>query len=71
MGAFEATLHASYVDANSGTIQGGKFWRVTPMLAWYPSYEFRFTLGYGYGVLDRFTTSGATHFFQARMQLML
>jgi len=71
MGAFEATLHASYVDANSGTIQGGKFWRVTPMLAWYPSYEFRFTLGYGYGVLDRFGTSGATHFFQARMQLML
>ena len=41
------------------------------MLAWYPSYEFRFTLGYGYGVLDRFGASGATHFFQGRMQLML
>jgi phosphate-selective porin OprO/OprP len=70
MGAFEATLHATYADANSGSIQGGKFWRVSPMFAWYPSYEFRFTLGYGYGVLDRFGTSGATHFLQGRMQLM-
>jgi phosphate-selective porin OprO/OprP len=71
IGAFEATMHATYTDANSGTIQGGRFWRVSPMLAWYPSYEFRFTLGYGYGVLDRFGTSGATQFFQARIQAML
>jgi phosphate-selective porin OprO/OprP len=71
MGAFEATLHASYVDANSGTLEGGKFWRVSPMFAWYPSYEFRFTLGYGYGVLDRFGTSGATQFLQSRIQFML
>jgi phosphate-selective porin OprO/OprP len=70
-GAFEATLHATYTNVNDGTIQGGKFWRVTPMFAWYPSYEFRFTLGYGYGVLDRFGTSGATHFFQGRVQMML
>jgi len=70
-GAFEATLHATYTNANSGTIQGGKFWRVTPMFAWYPSYEFRFTVGYGYGKLDRFDTNGATHFFQARVQMML
>ena len=67
-GAFEATIHATYTDANSGTIQGGKFWRVTPTFAWYPSYEFRFTIGYGYGVLDRFDLSGTTHFFQARIQ---
>ena len=71
MGAFEATMHASYVDADDGTIQGGKFWRVSPMLAWYPSYEFRFTIGYGYGVLDRFATRGATQFFQSRIQMML
>jgi hypothetical protein len=44
---------------------------VTPTLAWYPSYEFRFTLGYGYGVLDRFGISGTTQFFQARIQFML
>jgi phosphate-selective porin OprO/OprP len=71
MGAFEATVHATYTDANSGNIQGGKFWRVSPMLAWYPSYEFRVTVGYGYGVLDRFGTSGTTHFFQSRIQFML
>jgi phosphate-selective porin OprO and OprP len=71
MGAFEATLHATYTDANSGIIQGGKFWRVSPMFAWYPSYEFRVTVGYGYGVLDRFGTSGATQYFQGRIQFML
>ena len=71
IGAFEATIHVSYVDANDGIIQGGKFWRVSPMLAWYPSYEFRFTIGYGYGVLDRFATRGATQFFQSRIQMML
>jgi len=70
-GAFEATVHFTYTNANSGPIQGGKFWRVTPTLAWYPSYEFRFTLGYGYGVLDRFGISGTTQFFQARIQFML
>jgi phosphate-selective porin OprO/OprP len=70
-GAFEATVHATYTDANSGPIQGGRFWRVTPTLAWYPSYEFRFTIGYGYGVLNRFGTSGTTQFFQGRIQFML
>jgi len=71
MGAFEATMHASYADAEDGTIQGGKYWRVSPMLAWYPSYEFRFTIGYGYGELDRFGTTGANHFFQTRFQFMM
>ena len=67
-GAFEASVHGTYTNADDGNIQGGKFWRVTPTLAWYPSYEFRITLGYGYGVLDRFGTSGATQFFQSRIQ---
>jgi phosphate-selective porin OprO/OprP len=71
MGAFEGTIHATYTDANSGSIQGGRFWRITPTFAWYPSYEFRFTIGYGYGVLDRFDTRGKTQFFQARIQFML
>ena len=31
IGAFEATINATYTDANSGTIQGGKLWRVSPM----------------------------------------
>jgi phosphate-selective porin OprO/OprP len=70
-GAFEATLHATYTNDDSGIIQGGKFWRVTPTLAWYPSYEFRVTVGYGYGVLDRFGIRGATQFFQVRLQAML
>ena len=70
-GAFEATIHATYTDADDGAIQGGRFWRVTPTLAWYPSYEFRVTLGYGYGELDRFGTEGVTRFLQGRIQFML
>jgi phosphate-selective porin OprO/OprP len=70
-GAFEATIHATYTNADSGTVQGGKFWRVTPTLAWYPSFEFRFTFGYGYGSLDRFGLVGKTQFFQIRLQAML
>lgn len=71
LGAFEATIHSTYTNANSGSIEGGKFWRVSPMLAWYPSYEFRFTIGYGYGELERFGTIGKTNFFQSRIQFML
>ena len=70
-GAFEATIHTTYTDADDGAIQGGRFWRVTPTLAWYPSYEFRVTLGYGYGELDRFGTEGVTRFLQGRIQFML
>jgi phosphate-selective porin OprO/OprP len=70
-GAFEGSIHVTYTNADSGIVQGGKFWRVTPTLAWYPSYEFRFTIGYGYGVLDRFGTRGGTQFFQVRLQAML
>jgi len=70
-GAFEASIHATYTNVNSELLQGGKFWRVTPTLAWYPSYEFRVTIGYGYGVLDRFGISGRTQFFQGRIQFML
>jgi phosphate-selective porin OprO/OprP len=34
-GAWEAVLHLSYADFDSGSLQGGKLWRVTPMANWY------------------------------------
>ncbi|HJQ99208.1 MAG TPA: porin, partial [Candidatus Polarisedimenticolaceae bacterium] len=70
-GGWEAVLHFSYTDFDSGTIQGGKFWKLTPMLNWHMSDNLRLELGYGYGMLDRFDLQGRTHFWQARIQMTL
>ena len=70
-GAWEVLLRMSYIDLTSGSLQGGKFWRITPMVNWYLSDNARFALAYGYGKLDRFDLTGATHFFQTRLQLQL
>jgi phosphate-selective porin OprO/OprP len=70
-GALEAVLRYSYSDFDSGTIQGGRFWRITPMLNWYLSDNVRMEFTYGYGVLDRFGLTGTTQFFQTRLQLLL
>jgi phosphate-selective porin OprO/OprP len=70
-GAWEVLFRASALDLNGGTIQGGKFWRITPMVNWYLNKDIRFEVAYGYGILDRFNLKGATQFFQARLQLTL
>jgi phosphate-selective porin OprO/OprP len=70
-GAWEAVLHVSTFNLDSGPIQGGKFWRITPMINWYPMKGLRFELAYGYGVLDRFNLKGTTQFFQSRIQISL
>jgi phosphate-selective porin OprO/OprP len=70
-GAWEVVVRYSSLDLNDGAIQGGKFWRITPMVNWYLSKDVRLELAYGYGVLDRFNLKGATQFFQARIQLTL
>ena len=70
-GAWEAVLRVSYSDLHAGTLNGGTFWRITPMINWHMSDNARFEFAYGYGVLDRFDMTGATHFFQTRLQLQL
>lgn len=70
-GAWELVVRFSYSDLDSGTIQGGKFWRITPMVNWYLSGNMRLEFVYGYGQLDRFGLTGATQFFQTRIQLQL
>jgi phosphate-selective porin OprO and OprP len=70
-GAIEWVLRLSHSNLTSGTVQGGKFWRLTPGLNWYLSKNIRLELGYGYGALTRFGTTGATQFFQSRLQLQL
>ena len=70
-GTWEVLLRYSQLDLNDGTIQGGKFWRITPMVNWYMSRIVRLELAYGYGVLDRYNIKGATQFFQSRIQFSL
>jgi phosphate-selective porin OprO and OprP len=70
-GAWEAVLRLSYIDLDSGTLRGGKFWRLTPMVNWHVSDNIRLEFVYGYGTLDRFGVRGATQFFQSRIQLQI
>jgi len=70
-GAWEAIVQLSNIDLDSGILTGGKFWKITPMFNWYLTNNFRFGFAYGYGVLDRFNKTGATQFFQSRIQLRL
>jgi phosphate-selective porin OprO and OprP len=68
-GAVELVLRFSYSDLNGGNLQGGTFWRLTPMVNWHLSDHVRLELAYGYGKLDRFAVKGTTQFFQTRLQL--
>jgi phosphate-selective porin OprO and OprP len=70
-GAWEIVGRASYIDLDSGSLSGGRFWRLTPMVNWYLSDNVRLEMTYGYGLLDRFDLRGRTHFFQTRIQLQL
>jgi phosphate-selective porin OprO and OprP len=70
-GAWELVLRFSYTDLDSGPVQGGKFWRLTPMMNWYMSDNVRLEFSYGYGVLNRDNLQGGIQFFQARIQFQL
>ena len=70
-GAWEAVFHFSYSDFDDGVLQGGKFWRFTPMVNWHMSDNLRLEFAYGYGTLDRFDLEGHTQFFQFRLQATL
>jgi phosphate-selective porin OprO/OprP len=70
-GAWEAILRITNIDLNSGTLSGGTFWRLTPMVNWYLSSNIRLELVYGFGILNRFDKEGGTQFFQSRIQFML
>ena len=66
-GALETSLHYSYSDFDDGTIDGGKYWRISPVVKWYLSEYLRVELAYGYGELDKLGFQGKTQFFQGRL----
>jgi phosphate-selective porin OprO and OprP len=70
-GAWEIVLRLSYSDLDSGTLRGGKFWRLTPQVNWYLNEGVRLEANYGYSKLDRFGLIGTTQFFQLRLQTQL
>jgi len=70
-GEWEAVIRYSTLDLEDGSIHGGKFWRITPMINWYMTKFMRMEFVYGYGVLDRFNLKGAVQIFQARIQFTL
>jgi phosphate-selective porin OprO/OprP len=70
-GEFEAVLRASTFNMNDGSIKGGQFWRVTPMINWYMSRIVRTEFIYGYGIFNRFDLRGNISFFEARLQLTI
>jgi phosphate-selective porin OprO and OprP len=70
-GAIELVLRYSDVDLDAGTLRGGRFRRLTPMVNWHMTDNIRLEFAYGYGKLERFDVTGTTRFFNMRMQLSL
>ena len=70
-GAIELVLRYSDVDLDAGTLRGGKFRRITPMVNWHLSDNIRLEFAYGLGELDRFGVTGETRFFTMRTQFTL
>jgi phosphate-selective porin OprO/OprP len=69
LGEWEAVVHFSSLNLNDKSVQGGKFWRITPMVNWYMTKILRMEFMYGYGVLDRYNMQGGLSIFQTRLQL--
>jgi phosphate-selective porin OprO/OprP len=62
-------LRVSYIDLDSESLQGGKLWRITPMVNWHLNDQARLEASYGFGSLGRFGVRANTEFFQLRLQL--
>ncbi len=71
LGAWELSARYSNIDLTSGTIEGGKFDRISAALSWYPTSQWRLEFNYGYGRLDKSGLEGRTRFYQLRLQFQL
>ena len=70
-GEWEGVIRYSSLDLEDGSIHGGKFWRITPMVNWYMTKNLRTEFVYGYGILDRYKMKGAVQIYQIRFQVTL
>lgn len=70
-GEVELLVRYSQLNLNGGSIHGGEFWRITPMVNWYMTRYLRLEFAYGYGKLNRFNLEGATQIYQTRLQFAI
>jgi len=68
-GEWEGVLHVSTFNLDDKDVRGGQFTRITPMVSWYMSQNFRMEFIYGYGILDRYGLKGHVQFFETRIQI--
>jgi phosphate-selective porin OprO/OprP len=69
LGDIEGVIRYSTLNLNDKSVQGGQFWRLTPMVNWYLTRNLRVEFVYGYGTLDRYGIKGNVQFFESRIQL--
>jgi phosphate-selective porin OprO/OprP len=67
-GEWEGVVRFSSLNLNDGSVKGGNFWRITPMINWYMSKVVRMEFIYGYGVLNRYDLQGSLQVYQVRLQ---
>jgi len=67
-GGWEVGTRYTYTDLTSGTIDGGRMGRWTPVLSWYPSGGWRVEAEYGWIFLVRGGITGYASAFQGRIQ---
>ncbi|HKH60298.1 MAG TPA: hypothetical protein VKA49_05675, partial [Flavitalea sp.] len=67
----EGVLRVSTLSLNDGSIQGGKMWRITPMINWYMTKVMRMEFIYGYAILERYSKRGILQLFESRLQFTL
>jgi phosphate-selective porin OprO and OprP len=70
-GAIEGVLRVSTLNLNDRSIEGGKMWRITPMINWYMTRVMRMEFIYGYAILERYNKRGILQLFESRLQFTL
>ena len=68
MGSLELFARYGRVDLNARAIQGGSMNEWYGGLKWFATRRWKFGLGYGNVVLDRFGVRGRTSIFLGRLQ---
>lgn len=71
IGAFDLTARYSYLNLNSGMVQGGKIGIISLGLNWWPTPVFGVNINYRHIILDRFDTNGSSDGIMGRVILML
>jgi phosphate-selective porin OprO/OprP len=70
-GAWEVVVRITYADFDDDPIEGGRYWRFTPMVNWHLTDNVRLEIAYGTALLEREGFDGRTRFMHGRIQMQL